>query len=77
MIFDDILSSLDNESREKVIDILNQIKEEHTIIIIDKNDQTIKMSNHIVLLNEGKVSETGEYQKISKNRIYKKMKKNQ
>ena len=35
------------------------------------------MSNHIVLLNEGKVSETGEYQKISKNRIYKKMKKNQ
>ena len=66
MIFDDILSSLDNESRDKVIEILNQIKEEHTIIIIDKNDQTIKMSNHIVLLNEGKVSETGEYQKISK-----------
>lgn len=73
MIFDEILCSLNNESRGIVLEILNKIKEEHTIIIIDKNDQVLQMSDNIVLLNEGEVSESGEYGQISNNKLYKKI----
>lgn len=73
MIFDEILCSLNNESRGIVLEILNKIKEEHTIIIIDKNDQVLQMSDNIVLLNEGEVSESGEYDQISNNKLYKKI----
>ncbi|MBQ7105107.1 MAG: ABC transporter ATP-binding protein [Bacilli bacterium] len=73
MIFDEILCSLDNESRKVVLKILNKMKEEHTIIIIDKNDQVLKMSDNIVLLNEGEIEETGEYKTIAKNKLYKRI----
>lgn len=77
MIFDDILSVLNNESREDVIELLNEIKQDHTIIIIDKNDQIMKTADNIILLNEGTVKEEGDYLKISKNKIYRKMRKEQ
>ena len=48
MIFDEILSSLNNESREVVFEILNKKKEEHTIIVIDNNEQILSMCDNIV-----------------------------
>ena len=71
MILDDILSSLTNESKNLVLKILNAKKDNHTIIIVANDDQLIKLSDNIVLLNEGKVLDTGEYKDISKNKLYK------
>lgn len=71
MILDDILSSLTNESKKLVLNILNNKKDDHTIIIVSNDDQLIKLSDNIVLLNEGKVLATGEYKDISNNKLYK------
>lgn len=73
MIFDKVLSSLDNSSKKIVLEILNRIKQDHTIIIIDKNDDILKISDNIILLNESEVSEIGEYKIVSKNKLYKKI----
>jgi len=70
MIFDEILCSLNNESRMIVLKILNEIKKQHTIIIVDKNEQVLKISDIIILLNDGEVLEVGEYNQIIHNKIY-------
>ena len=76
MLFDEILCSLNNESREIVLEKLNKIKDKHTIIIIDKNENVLKMSDNIILLNEGEVVETGIYDDLSDNKLFKKIVQN-
>lgn len=76
MIFDEILCSLNAESREIVLEKLNKIKEKHTIIIIDKKQDVLKMSDNVVLLNEGEVVETGTFENLSNNKLFKKIVEN-
>lgn len=73
MIFDEILGDLSKDSKSLVFEILNKIKEEHTIIIVDKNSQILQMSDNIILLNEGNVSVTGSYYDVEDNDLYKKI----
>ena len=73
MIFDDVLSVLNNESKKVVLDILNDIKEKHTIIIISKEDSIMNVSDNVILLDEGLVIDSGEYDVIKKNKLYKKI----
>ena len=73
MIFDEILYSLNDESKEQVLQILNDIKYKHTIIIIDKDEDVLKMSDNIVVLSLGKVNQVGKYELISKNKLYEKI----
>ena len=73
MIFDDVLSVVNNESKKVVLDILNDIKEKHTIIIISKEDNIMNVSDNVILLDEGLVVDSGEYDVIKKNKLYKKI----
>ena len=73
MIFDEILSSLSKESREVVLEKLNIIKEKHTIIIIDRKEDVLQMSDNIVLLDEGEVVQEGTYEELSTNKDFKKI----
>ena len=73
MIFDEILSSLNNESREKVLEILESIKQEHTIIIIDKKIDILTKSDNIVLFDDGEVVSEGSHKDLLHNRLYKKV----
>ena len=71
MIFDEVLNSLNNVSRKIVLKLLNEIKNNHTIIIIDNNKSVLKISDHIILLNDNEVVYTGNYKGFFKSKIYK------
>lgn len=71
MIFDEILDSLNNESRKVVVELLNEMKNNHTIIIVDNNEMVLEISDNIILLDEHEVVEIGDFNAISKNKIYK------
>ena len=73
MIFDEVLSALSIESREKVLSILEEIKQDHTIIIIDRKKDILSKSDHIVLLEEGKVEVEGNHKDLLHNRHYRKV----
>ena len=73
MIFDEVLSALTVESRERVLKILEEIKQDHTIIIIDRKKDILTKSDHIILLEEGKVEEEGTHQDLLHHRSYKKV----
>lgn len=71
MIFDSVLYLLNKDSKKIVLDILNEIKEKHTIIIISKDDEVLSVADSIILLDEGRVYNTGEYDNISNLKLYK------
>ena len=73
MIFDEVLSALTVESRERVLKILEEMKQDHTIIIIDRKKDILTKSDHIILLEEGKVVEEGMHQELLHHRPYKKV----
>ena len=71
MIFDSVLYLLNKESKKVVLDILNEIKDKHTIIIISKDDEVLSVADSIILLDEGNVINIGEYDTVSKLKLYK------
>ena len=76
MIFDSVLYLLNKDSKRIVLDILNEIKEKHTIIIISKDDEVLSVADSIILLDEGRVYNTGEYDNISNLKLYKQIVEN-
>jgi len=73
MIFDEVIGSLNNENKTLVLDVLNKMKEEHIIIIVDDNEQIFSLSDNIILLDEGNVSVIGKYSDIEENKLYRKI----
>ena len=71
MIFDEVLNLLNADSKKIVFEMLNEMKNNHTIIIIDNNDSILEISDNIILLDDGNVIECGDFEIISKNRVYK------
>ena len=76
MIFDSVLYLLNKDSKRIVLDILNEIKDKHTIIIISKDDEVLSVADSIILLDEGRVYNTGEYDNISNLKLYKQIVEN-
>ena len=76
MILDEVQSALDSESREKVLKILEDMKNDHTIIIIERKKDVLVKSDNIIFLNEGDVIASGTHQELLKNRHYKKILEN-
>jgi ATP-binding cassette subfamily B protein len=75
LIFDEATSSLDSVSekyvKQTLVDLARQGK---TIIIIAHRLSTIKNAGTIVVLEEGKVAETGTHsQLIEKEGVYRKL----
>ena len=76
MIFDSVLYLLNKESKKVVLDILNDIKDKHTIIIVSKDDEVLSVADSIILLDEGNVINIGEYDTVSKLKLYKQIVEN-
>ena len=71
MIFDEVLCSLNNESRTKVLKILEEIKENHTIIIIDRNLEVLQNADNIIFIDSGNIISTGKHFELLENKLYK------
>ncbi len=71
MVFDDAFSSLDTETEEKILTNLEAEWRKRTIIVISHRVSTIKSFDHIIVLDEGRISEEGDHASLlEKNGIY-------
>ena len=74
MIFDESLSLIDKKDIEVVKNILLELKENHTIIVIDREQNVDSISDYIVVIDEHIVKEEGTREELLKKQsFYKKM----
>lgn len=70
LIFDEVTSSLDTMLVEKIKDIFENLKLDHTIIIITHKKDVMKIADKIVVLNNGEIVGQASHEELMKNNIY-------
>lgn len=71
LIFDDCLSAVDTETEEIILANLKKIMANKTTVLISHRVSTVKMANHILVLDSGEIMESGTHESlIAENGIY-------
>lgn len=65
LILDEATSNLDNESEAMIQQSINKLKDTITVIAIAHRFKTIEESDHIIVLDQGKIVEEGSYQELT------------
>ncbi len=71
LLFDEVTSTLDINSSKRVIDVLKELKKDHTIIMITHKPELMKMADEIIVIDKGRLVGKGEHTDlIKKNKYY-------
>ena len=72
LVLDDCLSALDNKTEIKIVKNLKEFLKKTTLIISSHKISSVKNLNQIIVLNEGKIIQSGQHQKlVNENGYYK------
>jgi len=66
LIFDDCLSAVDTETEERILQNLRRLMQGKSTILISHRVSTVKGANHILVMDEGKVVESGTHDELQK-----------
>jgi len=64
LIFDDSLSAVDTETEEEILHNLNHLMQKKTVLMISHRVSSIKTSDHILVMDNGKVVEQGSHDEL-------------
>ena len=72
LVLDDCLSALDNKTETKIVKNLKEFLQKTTLIISSHKISSVKNLDQIIVLNEGKIIQSGQHQKlVNENGYYK------
>lgn len=76
LLFDEVTSSLDATTSEKIIKVLEKLKKNHTVIMITHKPELMRMADKIIVIDNGKkVGEGTHKELIKRNKIYRQLQK--
>lgn len=77
ILLDEITSSLDPNTTNKIINLLDDLKTDHTLIIITHNKDLMKVADNLIVLNNGKIECIGKHKDLIKNNeVYRELQNN-
>jgi len=72
LIFDEATSALDNESEKVVQEAIDHALQDRTALVVAHRLSTVKNADKIIVMDRGKVAESGSHQELlEKNGLYK------
>ena len=73
IVLDEATASLDGIAEKYIIDQLKILSKTKTIIIVTHNVKLCREADIIYLINNGSVVDSGKYEDLTKNDIFKKL----
>lgn len=70
LIFDEVTSSLDTLLVEKIKEIFDNLKLDHTVILITHKKDVMKIADQLVVLNKGKIVGQGTHEELMRDNDY-------
>ncbi|MEM9679241.1 MAG: ABC transporter ATP-binding protein, partial [Bacteroidota bacterium] len=64
LLFDDCLSAVDTETEEKILKNLNKVSKDKTTIIVSHRVSSAKNADQIIVLDGGKIIQTGTHKSL-------------
>lgn len=70
LLFDEVTSSLDINTSKHVMNILKDLKRDHTILMITHKPTLMKMADDVIVINHGKLVGRGKHKDLLKDNKY-------
>ncbi len=71
LILDDAFANVDTQTEDTILSRLDEIMKDRTTILISHRISTVKNADHIIVLNDGSIVETGTHEQlVAHNGIY-------
>ena len=71
LILDDAFASVDTQTEDTILSRLAEIMKDRTTILISHRISSVKAADHIIVLNDGRIAETGTHEQLLEyNGIY-------
>ena len=67
LLFDEVTSSLDPASTARIVEVLKELKKDHTIIMITHKPELMKLSDHLLLIDDGRLVAEGTPSELEKS----------
>ena len=66
LLFDEITSNIDSKSTVEICEVLKDLKQDHTVIIITHKSEIMDVADRVVVLDNGKVVDSGKNSAVLK-----------
>ena len=64
LVLDDAFANVDTQTEDTILSRLDEIMQDRTTILISHRISTVKNADHIIVLNEGSIVETGTHEQL-------------
>ena len=66
LLLDDCLSAVDSETEEKILKNIKLLTKNKTTVIVSHRISSAKNADHIIILDDGKIIQQGNHEKLIK-----------
>lgn len=70
LLFDEVTSSLDPKTTSQILNVLKDLKKDHTVIVITHKKELMKVADNLIILHNGKIVAKGKYNTLNDNKYF-------
>jgi ATP-binding cassette subfamily B protein len=70
LFFDEATNSLDVMNEQRIVESLEQVFKDKTVVVVAHRLSTIRKADQIIVMHQGKIAEIGNHDSLMENKGY-------